>query len=269
MSKIYKLFVLMLLISSTLIAQSYTISGTVTSSQTGEDLVGANVYLKNTTLGAATDVDGNYSVQVEAGQYTVICSYIGFETKQEIVNISNNMELNFTLSDFAFSMSVEVIADRARDFETPVAFTTYDKKEMEQKLGSRDIPMILNTAPSTYATSGGGGAGDGRVNVRGFDQRNLAVMINGVPVNDSEWSGVYWSNWDGVGDAAGSIQLQRGLSATTLNTPSIGGSINLISEPTSQNFGVSLRQEFGSASFIKTALLTHSTSHLTNADHLA
>ncbi len=254
MSKVYKLFVLMLLFASTLLAQNYTISGTVTSSQTGENLVGANVYLKNTTMGAATDVDGNYSIEVKAGRYTVICSYIGFETKQEIVTVSNNVQLNFSLSDFAFSMSVEVVADRARDFETPVAFTTVDKAEIEEKLGSRDIPLVLNTAPSTYATSGGGGSGDGRVNVRGFDQRNVAVMINGVPVNDIEWGWVYWSNWDGIGDAAGSIQLQRGLSATTLNTPSIGGSLNLISEPTAQKFGVSLRQEFGSGAFLKTAL---------------
>ena len=84
MSKIYKFLVLMLFFSSTLLAQSYTISGTVTSSETGEKLVGANVYLKNTTLGAATDTDGSYSISVKAGKYTVICSYIGFETKQDL-----------------------------------------------------------------------------------------------------------------------------------------------------------------------------------------
>ncbi len=52
---------------------------------------------------------------------------------------------------------------------------------MEIRLGSQDIPMILNTTPSVYATQQGGGAGDARINVRGFNQRNVAVMINGVP----------------------------------------------------------------------------------------
>ena len=72
---------------------------------------------------------------------------------------------------------------------------------MEIRLGSQDIPMILNTTPSVYTTQQGGGAGDARINVRGFNQRNVAVMINGVPQNDMENGWVYWSNWDGVGDA--------------------------------------------------------------------
>lgn len=235
-------------------AQSYTISGKVTSAESGEALAGANVYLKGTTTGAATDIDGKYSISAEAGSYKLICSFIGFEKKEYDINLTQNMEVNYSLRDFAFSLNVEVIADRARELETPVAFTTIDKKEIETSLGSRDIPLVLNTTPSVYATSGGGGAGDGRINVRGFDQRNIAVMINGVPVNDIEWGWVYWSNWDGVGDAAGSIQLQRGLSATTLTTPSIGGSMNLISEPTAQNFGINFKQEFGSGSFLKTSL---------------
>ncbi|MBU2494387.1 MAG: TonB-dependent receptor [Bacteroidetes bacterium] len=250
----YLILLFTVLFAGVISAQTYTISGKVTSAATGEALVGANVYLQNTTTGAATDVDGKFSITTTAGEYKVICSFIGFEKKVFDINLTNNMELNFLLRDYAFSLNVEVIADRAREFETPVAFTNIDKKEIETSLGSRDIPLVLNTTPSVYATSGGGGAGDGRINVRGFNQRNIAVMINGVPINDIEWGWVYWSNWDGVGDAAGSIELQRGLSASTLNTPSIGGSMNLISEPTAQNFGVSLKQEFGTEGFLKSGL---------------
>ena len=57
---------------------------------------------------------------------------------------------------------------------------------MALRLGSQDIPLALNTVPSVYATGQGGGAGDARINVRGFNQRNVAVMINGIPVNDME-----------------------------------------------------------------------------------
>ena len=84
--------------------------------------------------------------------------------------------------------------------KTPVAYTTVSKEEMEIRLGSQDIPMSLNMTPSVYDTGQGGGAGDARINVRGFNQRNVAVMINGVPQNDMENGWVYWSNWDGVGD---------------------------------------------------------------------
>jgi len=111
--------------------------------------------------------------------------------------------------------------------------------------------MVLNVTPSVYATQQGGGAGDARVNVRGFDQRNTAIMINGVPVNDMENGWVYWSNWDGVGDASASIQLQRGLSAVNLATPSIGGTMNVITDPSAMSSGLTYKQEFGSGDFLK------------------
>jgi hypothetical protein len=90
------------------------------------------------------------------------------------------------------------------------------------------------------------------VNVRGFTQRNIGVMINGVPVNDMENGWVYWSNWDGVGDATSSIQLQRGLSAVNLATPSIGGTLNIITDPASMERRLMAKQEFGNDGFLKT-----------------
>ncbi|MDP7529917.1 MAG: TonB-dependent receptor plug domain-containing protein, partial [Candidatus Marinimicrobia bacterium] len=133
----------------------------------------------------------------------------------------------------------------------PVAHSNIDKKEMDLRLGSQDIPLVLNTTPNVYSTGAGGGAGDARINVRGFDQRNTAIMINGVPVNDMENAWVYWSNWDGVGDATSSIQMQRGLSAVNLATPSIGGSMNVITDPTSQQRSFSLKTEIGEWGFQK------------------
>ncbi|MBU1100712.1 MAG: TonB-dependent receptor [Bacteroidetes bacterium] len=254
MNKLYRLSVLMLLVlSSALFAQSYKVTGVVKSSA-GDALIGANVYVQGTTTGAATDENGKYEVTLKAGKYTVVCSYIGFETISEAIDLTNNMELNFSLRDKAFSLSVEVIADRAKERETPVAFTNVDKKEMEQVLGSQDIPMVLNTTPSVYASQEGGGAGDSRISLRGFDQRNFAIMINGVPVNDMENGWVYWSNWDGVGDATSSIQIQRGLSAVNLATASIGGTLNIVTDPVAYASSFDLKQEFGSGAFRKTTM---------------
>jgi len=104
---------------------------------------------------------------------------------------------------------------------------------------------VLNLTPGVYATQMGGGAGDSRINVRGFDPRNTALMINGVPVNDMENALVYWSNWNGIGDVAKSVQLQRGMSAVNLATPSIGGTLSVITDPSAQTRGFSYKQEFG------------------------
>ncbi|MCF8242523.1 MAG: TonB-dependent receptor [Melioribacteraceae bacterium] len=259
MHKMYKiLLVTFLMVTSALYGQRYTISGSVTSADTDEPLVGANVYVKGTTIGAASEMDGNYSINAPAGEHTLVCSYIGFETVEYQVDLTGDMEVNFELREYQFSLNVTVVADRAKERETPVAFTNVDKKDMELRLGSRDIPLVLNTTPSVYSTQQGGGAGDARVNVRGFSQENVAIMINGVPVNDMENGWVYWSNWDGVGDATSSIQLQRGLSAVNLATPSIGGSMNILTDPAAQKFGIMGKQEFGNDGFMKTTVSAHS-----------
>jgi iron complex outermembrane receptor protein len=218
-------------------------------------LAGANIVVQGTELGAVSSDDGSYRVELTPGSYTVTASYIGHTSvSKEVVVGEENVGIEFILAMDVLTMSgLEVLASRAGE-RTPVAYTTIDKEEMEVRLGSQDIPMILNTTPSVYATGQGGGAGDARINVRGFNQRNVAVMINGVPQNDMENGWVYWSNWDGVGDATSSIQMQRGLSAVNLATPSIGGTMNIITDPASMEKGGKVKQEMGEGGFLKTSL---------------
>ena len=71
-----------------------------------------------------------------------------------------------------------------------------------------------------------------RVNLRGFEAPNIAVMINGVPMNDMEWGGIYWSNWGALSDVTRSMQVQRGLGASKVAAPSLGGSINVVTRST-------------------------------------
>ena len=261
MLKFYKFFILFLfVITSNLFAQNYTITGTVTSLSSEEGLLGANIYLLGTNMGAATNENGKYKVVAKKGTYTIICSYVGYETQRKQIELNKNMEINFALKDHQFTLSVQVIAERAKERETPVAFSDVNKLEMETRLGSQDIPMVLNTTPSVYATQQGGGAGDSRIDIRGYKQNNVGVMLNGVPINDMNNGWVYWSNWDGIGDATSSVQVQRGLSAVNLAVPSIGGTMNIITDPTALQFGVKYKQEYGSGDFWKTTLSANSGS---------
>ena len=218
--------------------------GGVVSDESNNPIVGANVIVVGTDLGSAANADGYYSVELEAGSYTLTATAIGYEPQSSEVSIKEGDAVitNFVLAISAIELSaLEVLASRA-DAKTPVAYTNVTKEDMEFRLGSQDIPLALNTTPSVYATGQGGGAGDARINVRGFNQRNVAVMINGVPQNDMENGWVYWSNWDGVADAAQSIQMQRGLSAVNLATPSIGGTMNIITDPAAHEKGCKVKQ---------------------------
>tara|TARA_B100000315_G_scaffold72112_1_gene65725 strand:+ start:64 stop:588 length:525 start_codon:yes stop_codon:yes gene_type:complete len=139
-----------------------SISGTV-ASEKGEPLVGANVVIDGTDLGAAANADGVYSIKIGPGSYTVTASVIGYKSTTKSIDVSGDETLDFGLIVSVVEMSaLEVLASRA-DEKTPVAYTTVSKEDMEVRLGSQDIPMALNTTPSVYATQQGGGAGDARI----------------------------------------------------------------------------------------------------------
>jgi len=247
----YRNLITSMVLMTGLFAQS--IVGTIVDVDSNP-LGGANIVVNGTDLGGVSDNTGAFSIKVDSGTYDVTASFIGYSSITKSIVVEGLSTLEFVLDFGVVSLSdVEVLASRASE-TTPVAYTNVSKEEMEIRLGSQDIPMILNTTPSVYATQQGGGAGDARINIRGFNQRNVAVMINGVPQNDMENGWVYWSNWDGVGDATSSIQVQRGLSAVNLATPSIGGTMNIITDPTSFEKGGKFKQEAGDGGFLKTTI---------------
>jgi hypothetical protein len=257
----FTLIAVMALFIGSLFAQG-TVTGKIKEDMSGEPLIGAAVVLDGTTTGATTDMDGVFTLDLPAGKQKLIISYVGFEDVTMEVNVADGQTTKIgkvVLKGQAIGLKgLDVIADRAKERQTPVAISNVGKKELEENLGSRDLPMIMNNTPSVYATPQGGGAGDARINVRGFNQRNVAIMINGVPVNDMENGWVYWSNWDGVADATSSIQMQRGLSAINLATPSVGGTMNILTEPAEHDLGGSAKFEVGGGSFFKESITANS-----------
>ena len=237
-----------------------TLRGHVIDEVTGEELVGANVALKGTSFGTSTDITGSFSLAAPAGSYDVVISFIGYEEKEFTATVVEGRTTrlgDLGIRTGAFELSeLELVASRY-DEKTPFAATNVAKRDVQLRLASRDIPNVLNTAPNVYSTNSGGGFGDSRINMRGFNQRNIAIMINGVPVNDMENGWVYWSNWSGIGDATSNIQVQRGLSAVNLATPSIGGTINIITDPAAQQAGAVVQQEYGSFNMRKTTATFH------------
>jgi outer membrane cobalamin receptor len=112
----------------------------------------------------------------------------------------------------------------------------------------------MNKTPGVYATKQGGGYGDSRISLRGFDQNNTAFLINGQPVNDMENGWVYWSNWQGLTDVASGIQIQRGLGASMLAVPSVGGTVSIFTKTAENQTGGAVSQMLGNDGYNKTAI---------------
>jgi len=236
-------------------SQTANVVGKVTDNITNQPVVGAKVYFSD-QYRAISDFDGNYTIKdVPFGDYNVVVAMLSFDTLK--LNVTVNTEkfnYDIILGGSQEIEEVNVIASIAQDRKTPVAVSTLSKKEIIEELGSQDLPMVLNSKPGVQATQQGGGDGDARISIRGFDQRNIGVMIDGVPVNDMENGAVYWSNWFGLDAITGQIQVQRGLGATKLAMPSVGGTMNILTENTGGKREIKVQQEYGSGTFLRTSL---------------
>ncbi|MEQ8239769.1 MAG: carboxypeptidase-like regulatory domain-containing protein [Cyclobacteriaceae bacterium] len=249
--RIYSLSVLALLVSAVGFAQS-KITGTIIDSETGEGLPGASILVKGTTNGTITDFNGDFSLSVD-GEVTLEISFIGFNTTEIKVDPSKKADIGrFNLEPSANELSaLEIIASVAVDRKTPVAVSTIKRDFIIEKAGNQEFPELLKSTPGVYATKQGGGYGDARINVRGFNSENVAVLINGVPVNDMENGRIFWSNWAGLTDVTVSMQVQRGLGASKVAVPSIGGTINILTQNTDAEKGGNLFYGVGNDGYQK------------------
>lgn len=221
---------LLLLCTALLMVSAYALAditcrGTVID-DLGDPVVGAIVTAEGQKGGVPTDIDGNFTINVPDKTKKLRIEFIGMkpltvDAVPEVGRVQMEVAAN-VLQDVVVTQSI------ARTRKTPVAVSSVDAQTIDVKLGNQEFPEVLKTTPGVWATKDGGGYGDAKINMRGFKSANLGVMVNGVPVNDMEWGGIYWSNWAGLSDVTSSMQTQRGLGSSIISVPSVGGTINVI-----------------------------------------
>ena len=239
-------------------AQEGILSGTVRDALSGETLPSAFILWANKEKGQAVDPSGKFSISLPYGEYEFIITAVGYEEVKKNISITKKeYSLDF---DLIQTMQKEVVisADIAVGRSVPVAYSNIGLKRIEEELAGREMATLANTTPGTYATRAGGGDGDARVTIRGFSGSNVAVMLDGVPVNDMENGTVYWSNWFGLDLATQTTQIQRGLGASKLVIPAVGGTMNIITRGIDSKRSVRLRQEYAYGAFSRTSFAMNS-----------
>ncbi len=239
MKRLFLLTVAMVMIFSSATAQGNQITchGSVIDEQ-GEPLIGVTVAAKGSNAAVATDIDGNFSLKAPASTKELQFTYIGY--KPLTAKAQSAMGTLTMEPDSQMLQDVVVTQSKARTRETPVAISELTAGQIEAKLGNKEFPEVLKSTPGVWATPDGGGYGDAKINMRGFKAPNVAVLINGVPMNDMEWGGIYWSNFAGLAGVTSSMQTQRGLGAAIVSSPSVGGTINITTKGLDAKKGGSL-----------------------------
>lgn len=230
-------------------AQTVKVSGTVRDAKTGEELIGVSVLETGTTNGIVTDLDGNFTIQVQSDAELQL-SYVGYQT--QTLPVKGNDLGTIRMEPEAITLEdVTITSQLARTQQTPVAVSQVTALEIEERLAGQDFPEVLKNTPGVHANGQGGGWGDSEIWMRGFDNTNIATMINGVPMNDMEGGTVYWSNWQGLADVTSVMQTQRGMGASKVSAPSIGGTINIVTRGIDAKKGGSLSYSMGNDGYNK------------------
>ena len=181
-----RLFTLTMLLCGSLLAfgQQATISGQVTD-ESGEALIGANVLVKGSTIGANTDLDGMYSLEVDPGTYTIFVSYVGYRDLNETVMVvsGEKMTLNLTLGTVTDLDMVVVSGSRKPEkiTESPATIETIFAREIESYAGS-PADLVARQKGIEYFRAG---IATPAFNIRGF---NSNFNAKNLQVNDGRFS---------------------------------------------------------------------------------
>lgn len=141
--------------------------------------------------------------------------------------------------------TVEVTGVTAND-KTPVTQKTVKGKDIKETYQGQEMSVILDKTPSiTSSSDGGHPQGYTYFRLRGIDQTRINMTLNGVPLNEPEDQGVYFSNYPGFANNIKSMQIQRGVGTSSNGVSSYAGSIAFTS-PTGLDKGTSAEAGFGS-----------------------
>ena len=225
---LYKTFLLLLLTTSSLWAQNTAeLSGKITDKTTQKPLIGADIYLKELKKGANADAQGNYYLKgIPEGNYTIIGSYLGYQTFSRKIYLKGQERLDISLKEQAeeisgVTVSGKSIAHQKKEESMPV--TVIDMSNMRGTVSNvQDI--LAKTVGVTLRTSGGVGSSS-RISVRGLEGKRIGFFIDELPMTEQT---DYLDINDIPIDMIDRIEIYKGVVPARFGGSSLGGAINIV-----------------------------------------
>jgi iron complex outermembrane recepter protein len=227
------------------------IAGRVLDRDSRSPLPSANISIAGTSIGTSTDQEGRFRIAgLEPGTFELRFSYIGYATELRTVDVGEDSTVTIDVlltSSVIPGQQITVTATRGRLRETPTTFSTLEHRELRERYTTQDVPVLLSELPSTtFYSESGNNIGYTYLNIRGFDARRIAVMVNGIPQNDPEDHNVYWLDMPDIASTVEDVQVQRGAGNAFYGSPAIGGSVNLVTSQFGRDRGLALSAGLGS-----------------------
>ena len=221
-------------------------------------LEGITIIENNTGNYAVSDFNGEFQIDVASLESSLKFRGIGYKELTIDINGRKNIGRIY-LEGETYSLSDVIITSSiAAERITPVSVSSITGSYIAERLSSHEFTEVLKYTPGVHANRQGGGWGDSEIYMRGFDNSNIAVIVNGVQINDMESGTVYWSDWANLSDVAATVQTQRGIGTSKISSPSVGGTINIVTKGNTALPGGSVSMVTGSHGYNKLSFAMNS-----------
>lgn len=120
-----------------------------------------------------------------------------------------------------------IIFDSRVDNSTPLTTVHIDREQLDESKLDASVPFVIELQPGVVSVGENGKMGNSSFRLRGVDATRINVNINGITLNDAESQSVFWVNIPNLSGMVQSMQIQRGIGASTGGSASFGGAVNM------------------------------------------
>lgn len=186
------------------------LSGNIRDKNSGENLIGVAIYVKELQTGVISDIDGNYNITLSPGYYTIAVSYVGYETLQQQHTINGNLTINFELAVKTTSLHEVIVKDAVVNENTSENEMSSIKMKPEQiksipaLMGEVDVIKVIQLLPGVQSS----GEGLSGFNVRGGGSEQNLILLDDAPVYNASHLMGFFSIFNN--DAIKEVKLYKG-----------------------------------------------------------
>jgi TonB-linked SusC/RagA family outer membrane protein len=184
------LWILLLVVTTQSFAQTTTVSGKVTDMESGEALVGVNVFIKGTQTGTITDINGEYSLPAESNDVLVF-SYVGYVPEEVAVGNQTNINIGMALDLKTLGEVVVIGYGSIEEKDLTSAISTVDSEIITKTPTAQPMQALQGRVPGLQIVSNGAPGGDPTVRIRGIgsfeDSGDPLYVVDGMFFDDIDF----------------------------------------------------------------------------------
>lgn len=229
--------------SEGLAQQLVTLSGKITSAD-GLPVAQATLAVEGTSYGTYSDDNGNYSLGLPQGTYTVVASFIGYESQKKSVSLTGKKTVDFVLREESVALNDVEVYGKSKSQqlrEGTFAVSALDVKPVVNSLGN--LNELVNRASGIKVRQEGGVGSDYDLSINGMSGNSVRYFIDGVPL-ETKGSEVSLANLPV--NIIDHIEMYKGVVPAYLGADALGGAINIVTKKEKKNY---LDMSYGIGSF--------------------